>query len=218
MSTEWARFWSKVDVQSNGGCWLWTASLNNGGYGQFFPRGAPKRSVGAHRYAYEHIVGPIPEGLDLDHLCRVRRCCNPAHLEPVTRQENLRRGDKKPRVANCRKGHPLSGDNVWVRPSDGARICKTCTYAYKRRYRSDPDKLANLRAADAAAKRAKRTRERGGRPAQPNADKTHCPQGHPYEGDNLFIDASGTRRCRACQRAINARAYAKRKGRGVDGV
>ncbi len=72
-------------------CWLWTMSLDGRGYGQMWDREKRTR-VTAHRFLYEHIVGPVPEGLDLDHLCRVRHCVNPAHLEPVTRAENVRRG------------------------------------------------------------------------------------------------------------------------------
>lgn len=81
------RFWAKVERDPSG-CWLWTASLADGGYGHF---GRWK----AHRYAYETLVEPVPHGLDLDHLCRVRHCVNPSHLEPVTRAENLRRGTHK---------------------------------------------------------------------------------------------------------------------------
>ena len=72
-----------------GECWLWTAATNRAGYGLL---GIPGRSTLAHRIAYEEYVGPVPDGLELDHLCRVRRCVKPAHLEPVTRSENVRRG------------------------------------------------------------------------------------------------------------------------------
>lgn len=84
------RFWPKVD-RSNGpdACWIWRASFNPRGYAQFWDKG---RVLRAHRYAYELLVGPIPDGLQLDHLCRDKRCCNPAHLEPVTAKENVRRG------------------------------------------------------------------------------------------------------------------------------
>lgn len=78
-----------VDKTSDeGGCWLWTGTRNRGGYGDFRMPEGPRR---AHRLAYENLVGPIPEGLELDHLCRVRNCVNPQHLEPVTRSENARR-------------------------------------------------------------------------------------------------------------------------------
>lgn len=95
------RFWAKVDKQGPvplyaphlGSCWIWTATLTEG-YGRFIAqarRGERRVWVAAHRWSYEHLVGPIPAGLELDHLCRVRDCVNPGHLEPVTSAENLRR-------------------------------------------------------------------------------------------------------------------------------
>lgn len=82
------RFWSAVSKGDGDTCWLWTASRTPEGYGQF---GAEKRRILAHRFSYELSVGPIPEGLELDHLCRNRGCVRPDHLQPVTRQENARR-------------------------------------------------------------------------------------------------------------------------------
>jgi hypothetical protein len=127
--TESERFWSKVDKTAT--CWLWTGTLV-GGYGTF-RSGA---TVRAHRWSYEHLIGPIPEGLHLDHLCRVRQCVNPAHLEPVTQRENNRRGEgwsgQKARQTQCLHGHPLSGDNLRIRPN-GHRECKACS---KARYRA----------------------------------------------------------------------------------
>lgn len=82
-----AHFWSKVDTWG-GGCWRWIGAHNQGGYGLV---GVNGRLVTAHRRAYELVVGSIPHGLVLDHLCRVRDCCKPFHLEPVTQAENLRR-------------------------------------------------------------------------------------------------------------------------------
>ena len=83
------RFSRHYRVEPGTGCWLWTSGLWGGGYGAFFLRG---KKVQAHRFSYEHHVGPIPEGLDVDHLCRVRHCVNPKHLEPVTRKVNINRG------------------------------------------------------------------------------------------------------------------------------
>lgn len=100
-----ARFWARVDKDSPapdyaphlGACWIWRGSIS-GGYGMV---GWYNKVRGAHRVAYEMLVGPIPEGLHLDHLCRVTACVNPAHLEPVTRGENVHRGN----VAKGRGGH-----------------------------------------------------------------------------------------------------------------
>lgn len=82
------RFWDKVRLEPSG-CWLWTANTNRG-YGNFTVAGKTRK---AHRISYQTFVGAIPDGLALDHLCRVRACVNPSHLEPVTWAENVRRGD-----------------------------------------------------------------------------------------------------------------------------
>jgi len=134
-----ARFIVKTLPTGVGGCWLWTASKDRKGYGKFKMAGRVHR---AHRVSYEMHVGPIPDGLELDHLCRNRMCVNPDHLEPVTTQENLLRGDT---IAAC------------------------------------------------------------------NAAKTHCPQGHEYAGDNLYIDKRGRRFCRTCARERDRKRYQRKK-------
>lgn len=123
-----SRFWSHVD-RSTGpdGCWTWTGYREKG-YGRFFLDQA-HRSVRAHRLAYEQGRGPIPDGLQLDHLCRNRACVNPAHLEPVTQRTNILRG-ASPSALNaqkthCPNGHSYSEDNVRV-TQDGYRECRTC--------------------------------------------------------------------------------------------
>jgi hypothetical protein len=129
------RFMEHVAIDSETGCWLWTASLTGPGYGQFKVHG---RLVLAHRFAYELVHGPIPADRELDHLCRVRRCVNPTHLEPVTTRENLLRGQSfaaiNARKTHCPAGHPYAGANVW-RESTGARKCRTCKQARQRAWR-----------------------------------------------------------------------------------
>jgi hypothetical protein len=120
------RFWSKVNKTET--CWLWTAGKNTDGYGVFH-LSEPKRLVRAHRWAYIAILGPIHNGLTLDHLCRVRHCVNPSHLEPVTDRENLLRGIS-PLVVNARRthcihGHEFTPENTSLTP-DGRRNCKAC--------------------------------------------------------------------------------------------
>lgn len=133
VQSESARFWSKVD--KTGDCWLWTAATFPSGYGQFAV-GPPWRRVMAHRWAYEDRFGVIPDGLQIDHLCRNRPCCNPDHLEAVTQHENIMRGESPSavhaRMTECKQGHPLTPDNVYI-TSVGNRRCRICTLATNRR-------------------------------------------------------------------------------------
>jgi hypothetical protein len=131
------RFWSKVDKSDPHGCWMWTASLNRGGYGQFIvmrgSRGYPKP---AHRVAWEFLRGEIPGDLVVDHLCRNRACVNPGHMELVTNDENIKRG-VWPAVVNARKthcirGHPFDEDNTYRAPS-GGRQCRVCMKLRRKR-------------------------------------------------------------------------------------
>lgn len=120
------------------GCWEWTSTRSPDGYGKvvvgYRGHGRPVRRF-AHRVLYELARGPVPKGLELDHLCRNRACCNPAHLEPVTRRENVRRGllpamlrEKAAAQAHCKRGgHPLSGDNLVLQgPEKKFRVCRIC--------------------------------------------------------------------------------------------
>lgn len=118
------RFWGKVDA--TGVCWEWTGILEQG-YGNIAVNGS---RVKAHRWAWESLVSPIPEGMVLDHLCRNRSCVLPDHLEVVTPGENTRRGHRALSLRNkthCPKGHPYSGTNVAVN-GNGSRYCRKCRY------------------------------------------------------------------------------------------
>ena len=122
------RFWAKVNKTE--ACWLWNAAQSADGYGQFK---ANRRQVKAHRFAYELLVGPIPDGLQLDHLCRIRHCVNPAHLEPVTPKENIRRGRRaNSEKSHCPQGHSYDAGNTKLR-QHGGRNCRACDRARHQR-------------------------------------------------------------------------------------
>jgi len=115
----------KLIVVSANGCWEWQLSPDKDGYGLISvgsDTDGSARRMRAQRFAYEEFVGPIPEGMETDHLCRNRICVNPAHLEAVSAKENRRR---IPKSANCPHGHALSGDNLYVDPR-GNRQCREC--------------------------------------------------------------------------------------------
>jgi hypothetical protein len=112
-------------------CWIYECTPTPRGYGKVCVDRVPRL---AHRVVYEALVGPIPDGLTLDHLCHNTLCVNPAHLEPVTASENTRRqwrdgranaGAANREKTHCRNGHPFAGDNLYVKPS-GERCCRTC--------------------------------------------------------------------------------------------
>lgn len=120
------------DLRTHNGtpCWIWSGSRVNG-YGKIC-RGGKKHRL--HRLVYELFAGPIPDGLELDHLCRRRACCNPAHLEPVTRLENVRRGEKPARTI-CPKGHVYVPNHVRMRvrtlKSGEATLQRECAICYR---------------------------------------------------------------------------------------
>ena len=119
------RFWAKVTKTPT--CWLWTGAKSRGGYGAF--NSGNNKIIPAHRFAYELLVGPISQGLTLDHLCRTPACVNPAHLEPVTMQINTLRGispsAKAAAKTHCPQGHPYDLLNTYNQ-RDGGRVCRAC--------------------------------------------------------------------------------------------
>ena len=128
----------RATIVDENGCWRWQLYLMpTEGYGRI---AVGDRTLMAHRVSYETFVGPIPDGLHLDHLCRVRDCVNPQHLEPVTCQENILRspfteGARNAAKTECAQGHPFDDANTYR--YRGLRICRTCAREYRRRLRSN---------------------------------------------------------------------------------
>ncbi|MFD1656981.1 hypothetical protein ACFSL4_01705 [Streptomyces caeni] len=153
-------------------CWVWTGGTDESGYGRI-RIGNDKRDS-TYRLGYAELIIPIPDGLELDHLCRRPACWNPWHLDPVTHAVNVLR-DLSPaarcaRATHCPRGHAFTPGNTRIDP-DGSRRCRTC----KR-------ELAGWQGGVAASER------------------THCPQGHPYDEANTYRSKDGRRHCRACKR------------------
>lgn len=169
------KFWARVEKTE--GCWNWTGGKQGGGYGTLHV--GDGRYQLAHRYSYELHIGPIPEGLTLDHKCRNRGCVNPAHLEPVTNRENILRGTSPSalhaRKTHCPAGHAYEGDNLIRRR--GTRECRQC--------KIDLDR-ARRRAAGVG----------------PRSLKTHCHRGHELSGGNLVQSKLPRRGCRICQNML----------------
>lgn len=142
-----AAFWLKVDKSpEHGGCWLWTAAVNEKGYGLYHRRRV--KIYRAHRWAWFFVKGElVPDDMTLDHICRNKRCVNPAHLEVVTAVENTRRAipDRYVRITHCRQGHQLSGDNVLWRGR--TRHCRTCRRIRAKESRKPKDSMIPLLAA-----------------------------------------------------------------------
>lgn len=118
-------------------CWQWFGPKRHTGYGKF---NIEKRQLMAHRVVYEHLVGLVPRGLVLDHLCRRSWCVNPGHLEIVTQRTNVLRGEGKTAMlasqTHCKYGHPLSGENLYLSPGTGFRQCKICRNERARQHRA----------------------------------------------------------------------------------
>lgn len=134
-----SRFLAKVDVRVDG-CWEWNGATRSSTYGAF-AYGGRRKVVQAHRWSYEHFVGPVPEGMQIDHLCRNRACVRPDHLEPVTPRENTRRGTvgevnrrRLAAVTHCPAGHEYTAENTYRPPnSPHTRHRRACKAERQRR-------------------------------------------------------------------------------------
>lgn len=224
--TDEERFLARLDKTEE--CWLWQGYLDWAGYGSWLCQGIHMRP---HRWAYEHWVGPIPKGMQIDHMCRIRHCVNPLHLRIVTPQENaIHRASY---VTHCPQGHPYNEENTsWT---GTRRRCRQCNRDRSREYQRalyarGEDTVENRRKracpeghpyppAQRGVKRVcqpcmtLRTRERRGSSlgdapiAAPNANKTHCPHGHAYDAANTYVTKDGGRKCRTCSRDREREKY-----------
>ena len=179
---------TRIEISPDG-CWLWTRGLTKAGYGQVRVN---KRKHYVHRLVYQAVRGAIPPELELDHLCRRPRCCNPKHLEPVTHRENVLRGESLPaqlaRKTHCLAGHPFTEQNTIH--IQGGRRCRECVKERNRHY----------------------WRQRYGKRGNAQTRKTHCPYGHPYDDNNTYRH-DGRRHCKVCMRE---RAAKRRKAGAAD--
>lgn len=157
------RFWCKVNAE--GVCWEWTAYRDKKGYGKFQ---VGNKARGAHKVAWELLMGPVPHGLDLDHLCRNPPCVNPDHLEPVTRRENVLRGinaipGKHHHMAqrtHCVNGHEYTEENSYHRVDRaGHKQCKTCHRERDRAWRQANREKHNARAREYHRRKAQERKE-----------------------------------------------------------
>jgi HNH endonuclease len=183
-----SRFWAKVEKTET--CWLWHGSTSSCGYGCFTIRSTnyPSIVLSTHRMMYWMTYGRIPEGLEIDHLCRVRHCLNPLHLEAVTSRVNVLRGEsssaKNAAKTHCLRGHAFDNENTYIRHC-GHRMCRACARQRKREYSNGPRIYVR---------------------------QTCCKRGHSLE-DAYVYPKTGSRICRECSKMRQRKYDAKRRPR-----
>lgn len=217
MKTTERRFLERVE-QGPAGCWFWVGGIRAAGYGTFaIKRGKRWTQTTASRVAYQLYVGPIPDGFEVDHLCRSRPCVRPDHLEAIPLAENRRRRDIGYSPVVPRDPIPIPEPPLSPPPTPKPRrdpmICKN---GHDKRIVGTVSNGRNGRngwkRTCAACRTAQYVRKRKG---GQHGTETHCPHGHPYEGENIYwqIGPNGSRgrQCRACTLARNRAAYYRRK-------
>ena len=191
------------------GCWVWIGHRFPNGYGSFSP-GGREHSVYAHRWSYQHYIGPIPDGREVAHICGNPSCVNPGHLRAMTHRENLfdtptstRRNAEK---TYCKHGHKYTPENT-IRLGNGWRQCRECKRLSLRAwYEKNRERII----AERKAKRKAR---------QPVTKKTHCKHGHAFSEENTRLDRRGHRVCKTCQRlAMRRHRRNARLARAADGT
>lgn len=148
--TDLERFEASIR-KTESGCWEWQKAEDKDGYGLFKVGSrcdGTRKSERVHRWSYKQFRGPIPVGLQIDHLCRNRRCANPDHLDVVTALENTRRGWRKNKSA-CKSGHALAGRNLYICPSTGRRACAICRRRWVKEHYTRTNGAAQKRYAEA---------------------------------------------------------------------
>jgi len=180
------RFAECPNPKLKGPCHVWYGSIQKGGYGSISYKG---KHMLAHRYVWEQTNGPIPSGLEIDHMCRVRSCCNADHLRVVTHKVNTTEnsysvGAKNKPKTHCPSGHAYDASNTRINKA-GSRVCCQCQRDHGRK---------------SYAKRA-----------CPRIPPTHCPQGHEYDAENTYTRTNGVKSCRTCHRKCEARRRLKVK-------
>lgn len=202
------RFAIRVSIDKNTGCWNWTGKLNDDGYAiyTFKPEGSKKhKHISGHKYAYTMLIGDPGKDLVLDHLCRNRACCNPYHLEPITRAENTKRADFKTRslrITHCPQGHEYTAENTRITKRN-QRCCRQCERdrANAKNTHCHNGHLFDLENTGYRfLSNGKNVRFCKICADQPRHRAEHCPKGHPYDELNTWIGKNGDRACRTCAR------------------
>ena len=175
-------FWTYIDKTDT--CWLWTGS-KVGGYGVYSTGATRGLEEQAHRFAWQALVGEIPEAMELDHICGIRNCVNPGHLQLVEQGFNRKQGLKVARAnqkarTHCKRGHEYTDENTYIE-REGWRRCKSCQALSQKEYHE-----------------------------RKRVAKTHCKRGHEFTDENTYVTRAGSRVCRKCG-ALRKKEYQERK-------